>query len=135
MESFFSFVKNNENMMCIFGDYRWHANILLWNIVRVSWEIAPMIESLKNLHFAMVIGFGSINIFLQSVDLIARKHSKLVLGFSLILRLHAEDILLTKYWETSTEIRSVVMFSTWIGDSSIHKGIHQATNNLDWSHI
>ena len=54
MESFFAFAKNNENMMCIFGDCKWRPIILLWNIGRVSLEIAPMIESLKNLHYAMI---------------------------------------------------------------------------------
>ena len=50
MKSFFS----NENMMCILGDCRWHANILLWNIARVFLQIATMIEYLKNLHYVMV---------------------------------------------------------------------------------
>ena len=54
MKSFFSFAKNNKNMMCILGDCRWHANILLWNIVRVFLQIATTIEYLKNLHFVMV---------------------------------------------------------------------------------
>ena len=42
MKSFCSFAKNHENMMCIFGDCRWHSNILSLNIGRVSSEIAPM---------------------------------------------------------------------------------------------
>ena len=64
MISSFSFAKNNENM-CLIGDCRWHANILLWNIGRVSSEIAPMIESLKNLHYAMVRVWEYQNIFVK----------------------------------------------------------------------
>ena len=41
--------------MCTFGIADdMHANILLWNIGRLSLEIAPMIELLKNLHYTMV---------------------------------------------------------------------------------
>ena len=42
--------------------------------------------------------------------------NKLVLGLSLILRLHVGDILLTKYWEIPTKIRGVVMFSIRLCD-------------------
>ena len=54
MNLFFSFAKNNENVMCISADCRWPANILLWSIGRVSLEIASMIVSLKKLHYTMV---------------------------------------------------------------------------------
>ena len=65
MKSFFSFDKNNGNISCIFGDCRWYANILLWDIGRVYLEIAPMMESLKNLHYAMVSVWEYQNIFVK----------------------------------------------------------------------
>ena len=65
MKSSFSFAKDNENMMCIFGNWRRHANILLWNIGRVSLEIAPIIESLKIIHCAMVRIWEYQNIFVK----------------------------------------------------------------------
>ena len=98
------------------------------NIGRVSLELAPMIESLKNLHCCL--GFR-VRTFFSSVDLIARRHNKLVLGllktytvvwawelehFLLILIVRAEDFLLIKYRETPTKIRSAGMFSIQIGD-------------------
>ena len=54
--------------------------------------------------------------FFSNVDLIARKHDKLVLGLSFILRIHAGDFLLSKYREIFTKIRRVDMFSIWIRD-------------------
>ena len=67
MKSFFSFAKNNQNMISMSGDYRWHAKILLWNIGSVSLEIAPMIEAFKNLRCAMVRVYEYQNIFVKSL--------------------------------------------------------------------
>ena len=54
--------------------------------------------------------------FCKVLTLFPGNTAKLVLGLLLILRLHAENILLTKYCETLTKIRSVAMFSIQIGN-------------------
>ena len=133
MKSFFSFAKNNENMMCIFGDCRWHANILLWNIGRVSLEIAPIIESLKILHYAMVRVWEYLNIFVKGWPYCQETQQidfGTLIDFEIIC---TGDILLKKYWETCTKIRSVVMFSK-IGDWSIQVSpyVNHKLGTLKW---
>ena len=62
LKSFYSFAKNNENMICKLRDYRWRANILLWNVGIVSLKIAPMIVTQTS---TLWLGLGSHNIFVK----------------------------------------------------------------------
>ena len=62
----------------------------------IFFEIAFTVSQLKT--YIMVTAW--VKKFFSSVDLIARKHNKLVLGLSFILRLHAGDSSLAKYWDS-----------------------------------
>lgn len=55
------------------------------------------------------LGFEGLEKFLKSIYLIARKHNKLVLKYSLILNLHAGEFLLTKYGELWLKLRLLAM--------------------------
>ena len=72
----------------------------------------------------MFISFGNLEFFFffSSVDLIARKYNKSILGVSFILGLHVGDFLLAKYWETFTKISCVSMLiSIWTEDSDVSR--------------